>query len=81
MPMSSSEITSMIRRLRLACRDRIAKKTYIRAAAYPQPHFDKALAKCKAEGWRTFELPGDAAGHDVMVDAPQRLAEILMQVA
>ena len=63
-------------------RDKIAKKTYIRAAEYPQPNFDAALAKCKADkSWRTIELPASVTGHDVMVDAPQRLAEILMEVA
>lgn len=63
-------------------REKIAKKTYIRAAAYPQPLFDKALAKCKADSsWKTFEFQATEAGHDIMVDAPQRLAEILMEVA
>jgi len=47
-------------------RDRVAKKTYIRAASYPQPIFDKYLAICKADRtWRTFEIP---CGHHVMVD-------------
>lgn len=63
-------------------RDRVAKKTYIRAAAYPQPNFDKYLAAAKADkSWRTFEFGATEAGHDIMVDAPQRLAEILMDVA
>jgi pimeloyl-ACP methyl ester carboxylesterase len=60
-------------------RDRVAKKTYIRAASYPQPIFDKYLAICKADRtWRTFEIP---CGHDVMVDMPERLAEVLVEVA
>lgn len=63
-------------------RNRVARKTYIRAAAYPQPLFDKYLAACKADSsWKTFEFQASEAGHDIMVDAPQRLAEILMQVA
>ena len=63
-------------------RNRVAKKTYIRAAAYPQPLFDKYLAACKADkSWKTFEFQASEAGHDIMVDAPQRLAEILMEVA
>ena len=63
-------------------RDRIAKKTYIRAAEYPQPNFDTYLAATKADkSWRTFEFKASEAGHDIMVDAPQRLAEILMEVA
>jgi pimeloyl-ACP methyl ester carboxylesterase len=61
-------------------REKVAKKTYIRAAKYPQPTFDKALAECKADkSWRTFETT--AAGHDVMVDAPEWLVEILLQVS
>jgi pimeloyl-ACP methyl ester carboxylesterase len=61
-------------------RDKVAKKTYIRAARYPQPTFDKALAECKADpSWRTFETA--EAGHDVMVDAPEWLVGILLQVS
>jgi len=61
-------------------RDKVAKKTYIRAARYPQPTFDTALAECKADSsWRTFE--NTASGHDVMVDAPEWLTGILLQVS
>ena len=61
-------------------REKVAKKTYIRAAKYPQPAFDKALAECKADkSWRTFETT--AAGHDVMVDTPEWLVDILLQVS
>jgi pimeloyl-ACP methyl ester carboxylesterase len=61
-------------------REKVAKKTYVRAAAYPQPTFDKALAECKADKtWRTFEATN--SGHDVMVDAPQWLVDVLLQVS
>ena len=61
-------------------RDKVAKKTYIRAAKYPQPAFDQALAECKADkSWRTFEAT--ESGHDVMVDAPQWLVDVLLQVS
>jgi len=61
-------------------REKVAKKTYIRAAAYPQPAFDKALAECKADkSWRTFEATN--SGHDVMVDAPEWLVDVLVQVS
>ena len=61
-------------------REKVAKKTYIRASKYPQPAFDQALAECKADkSWRTFETT--AAGHDVMVDAPDWLAEVLVEVS
>jgi pimeloyl-ACP methyl ester carboxylesterase len=63
-------------------RDRIPRKTYIRAIDHPQPSFDAALAKCKADrSWRTFEFAAHEAGHDIMVDAPGKLAEILEAVA
>jgi pimeloyl-ACP methyl ester carboxylesterase len=58
-------------------RDKVAKKTYIRAAAYPQEFFDKYLAACKADkSWRTVELP---CGHDIMVDMPDQLAAALAE--
>ena len=61
-------------------REKVAKKTYIRAAKYPQTAFDQALAECKADkSWRTFEATN--SGHDVMVDAPDWLVEVLLQVS
>jgi hypothetical protein len=58
-------------------RDKVAKKTYIRAAAYPQDRFDRYLAMCKADrSWRTVEIP---CGNDIMVDMPERLAEALVE--
>ena len=61
-------------------REAIAKKTYIRAPNYPQAAFDKALAECKTDKtWQTFETT--TAGHDVMIDAPEWLVEILLQVS
>jgi pimeloyl-ACP methyl ester carboxylesterase len=60
-------------------REKVAKKTYIRAPAYPQPAFDTYYAAKKADkSWRTTEVP---CGHDVMVDMPERLAEILLESA
>ena len=41
--------------------------------------FDQTLAKLKTTpGWKTYEVP---CGHDVMVDMPDRLVEILLEVA
>jgi pimeloyl-ACP methyl ester carboxylesterase len=60
-------------------REKVAKKTYIRAPVYPQPAFDKYYAAKKADpSWRTYEVP---SGHDVMVDIPDRLVEILLESA
>ncbi len=60
-------------------RDRIAKKTYIRAPSWPLALFDRHLEKLKADpSWRTYEIAG---GHDSMIDVPDRLTEILLEVA
>jgi hypothetical protein len=61
-------------------RDKVAKKTYIRAVKYPQAAFDKALAECKADSsWKT--LVNENTGHDIMVDQPQWLADTILQVS
>jgi len=61
-------------------RDAVAKKTYIRAPKYPQAAFDKALADCKAgDGWQTFVNAN--SGHDVMIDQPAWLADLLLKVS
>jgi pimeloyl-ACP methyl ester carboxylesterase len=60
-------------------RERIAKKTYIRAGGYPAVYFSTFHEKLKTNpGWRCYELP---CGHDIMVDMPERLAEILEEAA
>jgi len=60
-------------------RERIARKTYVRAKSYANPGFDRAYAALKSDpSWRTDEVPG---GHDVMVDNPERLTEILLEAA
>ena len=60
-------------------RDRVPKKTYVRAHGYVQPNFDDALAKVKKDpSWRIYELN---CGHDVMLDMPDRMIEILLESA
>jgi pimeloyl-ACP methyl ester carboxylesterase len=60
-------------------RDRIARKSYIRAKSYANPGFDRAYGALQSDpSWRTYEV---ACGHDVMVDDPERLTEILLEVA
>jgi len=73
-------IGTMTEKIKLTgVRERVATKTYIRAAGYPNVSFDKAYARTKADrSWRTYEVP---CGHDVMIDEPDRLAEILLEVA
>jgi pimeloyl-ACP methyl ester carboxylesterase len=60
-------------------RERIRKKTYVRAKGYDNPNFDAYYAKAKADPtWRTYEMP---CGHEVMIDMPERTAQILLEVA
>jgi pimeloyl-ACP methyl ester carboxylesterase len=59
-------------------RNRIGKRAYIRAAGYPNEPFDLAREKARGLGWRIYNCD---CGHDVMVDMPERLAEILIEVA
>jgi pimeloyl-ACP methyl ester carboxylesterase len=73
-------LASMAEPIKLTgARERIAKKTYIRAKGYPSPSFDAAAERVRSDkSWRHYEVP---CGHDVMVDMPERLAEILIEVA
>jgi len=60
-------------------RERVPKKTYVRATGYDNPNFERAYAKVKADpSWRTFEMP---CGHEVMIDMPERTAEVLLAAA
>jgi pimeloyl-ACP methyl ester carboxylesterase len=60
-------------------RDKVAKKSFIRAKGYNSAAFDAAHAKCKANtAWKTYEM---TCGHDAMVVQPDRLTEILLEVA
>jgi pimeloyl-ACP methyl ester carboxylesterase len=60
-------------------RERIAKKTYIRAVGYPNVSFDRFHERAKADpSWRTYEVD---CGHHIMIDEPDRLTEILQEVA
>ena len=60
-------------------REKVAKKTYIRALGYPLASFDKWLAQCQADpSWRTYSID---SGHDIMVDRPDELTELLVATA
>jgi pimeloyl-ACP methyl ester carboxylesterase len=60
-------------------REKIARKTYIRATGWDSPIFDQTWARMKTTpGWKTYQVP---SGHDVMIDMPDRLVEILIEVA
>jgi pimeloyl-ACP methyl ester carboxylesterase len=61
-------------------REKVAKKTFIRTPRFPHPALDKALAECKADkSWATFELAD--TGHMAMLDAPERVTDLLVQAA
>jgi hypothetical protein len=60
-------------------RERIARKTYIRAKGYHNPSFDRALAAVQSDpSWRWHKVP---RGHDVMIDMPERLRALLVEAA
>jgi hypothetical protein len=57
---------------------KVKKKTFIRAPKYPQAMFDRALVECKADpSWTTYIA--ENSHHDVMIDQPEWLAEILLK--
>ena len=57
----------------------IAKKTYVRAPSFPQRSFDAAYERCRNDrSWKTLEV---SCGHDVMLDQPAQLAELLESFA
>jgi pimeloyl-ACP methyl ester carboxylesterase len=56
-------------------RERVARKAYIRAGQYKQPSFDRYLAQRQADPqWRTTTID---SGHDVMVDHPAALYDLI----
>lgn len=58
----------------------VPKKTFVRIPKYPQTALDRAFAECKADNtWQTF-VQNDS-GHDVMIDQPEWLADILLNAA
>ncbi len=59
-------------------RERIARRSFVRATAYPSPTFDRFRAYAEDAGWNVYDVP---SGHDVMLDAPGRLVEILLAEA
>ena len=57
-------------------REKIAKKTYIRAKGFNSAGFDAIAARLRADpGWHVNDMP---CGHDAMIDMPDRLTELLL---
>lgn len=63
-----------------AGREKVAKKTFIRAKGWDHAGFEANYQRVKntMPSWKAYEVP---CGHDVMVDMPDRLVEILLEVA
>jgi pimeloyl-ACP methyl ester carboxylesterase len=57
--------------------ERIRNVTYILATGWDHSPFPQFYEKAKAKNWKTFTL---ACGHDVMLDSPNGLLEILLSV-
>lgn len=58
-------------------RDRVPRKTYIRAGLYARDAFDVAFEMARQNSaWVADKLP---CGHDMMLDMPDRVTEILMR--
>lgn len=56
--------------------DCIANRTYIYATNQGNPQIAQQYELAKTQkGWSVFEV---ACGHDIMIDAPDRLARILV---
>jgi pimeloyl-ACP methyl ester carboxylesterase len=58
--------------------ERIEDVTYILATGWDDSPFPQFSEKAKAKGWKTLTM---ACGHDVMLDKPDELLEVLLGVA
>jgi pimeloyl-ACP methyl ester carboxylesterase len=57
-------------------REKIARKTYIRAKGFNSAGFDAIAARLRADpSWNVHDMP---CGHDAMIDMPDRLTELLL---
>jgi pimeloyl-ACP methyl ester carboxylesterase len=60
-------------------RERIARKTFIRATGRENPVHKRSFERLSGDpAWRLYEV---ACGHEIMLDEPGRLCEILEEVA
>lgn len=78
--LTAQPIRTWLQRIKLTgAQSRVPKKTYIRASRFNGPAFREIHARLKrSPSWMTYEMP---CGHDAMIDMPERLAEILLEVA
>lgn len=60
-------------------REKIGRKTYIRAKGFNSAGFDAIAARLRADpAWTVHDMP---CGHDAMIDMPDRLTELLLAAA
>src|SRR5258708_5496460 len=73
-------LACMTQKLRLTgAHKTIARRSFIKAGAYVPSPFDRFFERVQRDpAWRTHSLP---CGHDVMVDMPDELAELLIEAA
>jgi pimeloyl-ACP methyl ester carboxylesterase len=77
---SPHPLETMRERLMLTgLRERVAHKTYIRAGNYASNPFDAAKSRYTADG--SWVVEAIEAGHDVMLDSPEALANALVAAA
>jgi hypothetical protein len=58
--------------------ERIQNVTYILATDWEHSPFPQFYEKAKVKGWKTLTM---LCGHDVMLDKPEELSEVLLTVA
>lgn len=77
--MTPQPVAAAFTKIRLTgARERIARKSYIRALGFPMPVFQNNYETLTADpNWETHAVPADLAGHDIMVDAPDLLADLI----
>ncbi len=76
--MTPQPVAVAMQKVRLSgAMEKVPRKAYVRATGYPNATFDRHLAEVRQrQGWQTFEVP---SGHDVMIDRPDTLADILLK--
>jgi len=61
-----------------AAQARVTRRSYVRATGYPSVTFERFYGVARDAGWTLYDA---SCGHDVMLDDPDRLTEILLAEA
>jgi hypothetical protein len=72
-------IVTLIEKIELGTNhERIKRRTYIYATNWGFPPIDQIYDRIKGyPNWKVYEVD---SGHDIMIDAPARLADILTEI-